>query len=72
MLIIEPLDKSLGHYEGLHLRHGDFSSCSQRVRITLAEKNLNWESHLVSITKERARYTRTSKKSPSWASANIY
>jgi GST-like protein len=72
MPIIEPLDKSLGHYEGLHLWHGDFSSCSQRVRITLAEKNLNWESHLISITKERARYTRTSKKSPSWASADIY
>jgi hypothetical protein len=41
MLIIEPLDKSLGHYECLHLWHGDFSSCSQRVRMTLAEKNLN-------------------------------
>ena len=72
MLIIEPLDKSLGHYEGLHLWHGDFSSCSQRVRTTLAEKNLNWENNLISITKERTRYTRISKRSPSWASTDIY
>ena len=72
MPIIEPLDKSLEHYEGIHLWHGDFSSCLQRVRITLAEKNLNWESYLISIRKERARYTRILKKLPSWASADIY
>ena len=51
MPIIEPSDKSLKNLGGIHLWHGDISSCSQRVRITLAEKNLEWHSHPVSIPK---------------------
>ncbi|MDC0196743.1 glutathione S-transferase family protein [Gammaproteobacteria bacterium] len=51
MPIIEPVDKSLKDLEGLHLWHGELSSCSQRVRITLEEKNLDWKSHIISIPK---------------------
>lgn len=51
MPIIEPKDISLKSLKGLHLWHGDLSSCSQRVRITLAEKGLDWESHPISIPK---------------------
>jgi glutathione S-transferase len=49
MPVIEPGDQSLKNLKGLHLWHGDLSSCSQRVRITLAEKGLEWESHPISI-----------------------
>jgi glutathione S-transferase len=34
---------------GLHLYHYGFSNCSQKVRIVLAEKGLEWTSHLVDI-----------------------
>ena len=51
MPIIEPGDRSLKDLEGLHLWHGELSSCSQRVRITLEEKNLDWNSHIISIPK---------------------
>ena len=51
MPIIEPADKSLKDLDGLHLWHGELSSCSQRVRITLEEKNLDWNSHIISIPK---------------------
>ena len=49
MPVIEPVDPNLKTLKGLHLWHGDLSSCSQRVRITLAEKALQWESHPISI-----------------------
>ena len=49
MPVIEPVDPTLKTLKGLHLWHGDLSSCSQRVRITLAEKALQWESHPISI-----------------------
>jgi glutathione S-transferase len=51
MPIIEPGNKSLKDLDGLHLWHGELSSCSQRVRITLEEKNLDWNSHIISIPK---------------------
>ena len=51
MPIIEPGDKSLKDLVGLHLWHGELSSCSQRVRITLEEKKLDWNSHIISIPK---------------------
>ncbi len=51
MPLIEPGDKSLKDLAGLHLWHGELSSCSQRVRITLEEKNLDWNSHIISIPK---------------------
>ncbi|RZJ39514.1 MAG: glutathione S-transferase family protein, partial [Brevundimonas sp.] len=34
---------------GLHLFHSGPSSCSQRVRLALAEKELAWVSHLVDL-----------------------
>ena len=49
MPIIEPGNKSLKDLDGLHLWHGELSSCSQRVRITLEEKKLDWNSHIISI-----------------------
>jgi len=49
MPIIEARDPSLKDLSGLHLWHGELSSCSQRVRITLAEKGLEWVSHIISI-----------------------
>jgi glutathione S-transferase len=49
MPIIEAQDPSLKDLKGLHLWHGELSSCSQRVRITLAEKGLEWESYIISI-----------------------
>lgn len=51
MPIIEPGDQKLKDMKGLHLWHGDLSSCSQRVRVTLAEKGLEWESHPIDIPK---------------------
>lgn len=35
--------------EGLHLWHAGLSTCSQRVRITLAELDQEYESHLVNL-----------------------
>lgn len=49
MPIIDPEDKTLKDLRGLHLWHGGLSSCSQRVRIVLAEKGLDWESHVVDM-----------------------
>ena len=49
MPVIEPGDPALKALKGLHLWHGDLSSCSQRVRITLDEKGLEWQSHPISI-----------------------
>ena len=34
---------------GLHLFHFDFSNCSQRVRICLIEKGMDWNSHPVNL-----------------------
>lgn len=31
------------------LYHGDMSTCAQKVRLVLAEKNLEWESHLLNL-----------------------
>jgi glutathione S-transferase len=49
MPIIEAKDTTLKNLKGLHLWHGNLSSCSQRVRITLEEKGLKWTGHLVDI-----------------------
>ena len=51
MPVIEIQEPSLKKTEGIHLWHGEISSCSQRVRMALAEKHLSWESHLIDITK---------------------
>jgi len=51
MPIIESKNKLISSLKGIHLWHGELSSCSQRVRMTLSEKDLNWHSHLISIPK---------------------
>ncbi len=49
MPIIEPVDETLKELEGIHLWHAPLSSCSQRVRITLAEKGLDFTSHVIDL-----------------------
>lgn len=49
---IEPQDQSLKRLTGLHLWHAPMSSCSQRVRIVLAETGQGFESHLVDLAKD--------------------
>jgi glutathione S-transferase len=51
MPIIEPKDQSIKDIKGLHLWHAELSSCAQRVRITLAEKDLDWQGTLIDIPK---------------------
>lgn len=46
---IEPQDQSLKTLIGLHLWHAPMSSCSQRVRIVMAEAGKLFESHLVDL-----------------------
>jgi len=49
---IEPKDSSLATLVGTHLWHAPMSSCSQRVRIVLAETNRGFESHLINLEKD--------------------
>lgn len=49
---IEPADKSLKTLPGLHLWHAPMSSCSQRVRIVLAETGQDYVSHLINLEKD--------------------
>lgn len=49
MPIIEPEDPNLKKLSGIHLWHANMSSCSQRVRLALAEKNLKFESRLIDL-----------------------
>lgn len=46
---IEPRDMSLKSLEGIHLWHAPMSSCSQRVRIVLAETGKPFVSHVVDL-----------------------
>lgn len=50
MPIIETENQGVKSLEGLHLYHFWLSSCSQRVRMVLAEKNLQWVDHPVDIS----------------------
>ncbi|MEM7133823.1 MAG: glutathione S-transferase family protein [Chloroflexota bacterium] len=52
MPLIETKNVEVQQFTGLHLYHAGFSSCAQRVRITLAEKNLEWTSHVVDLAKK--------------------
>lgn len=52
MVVIIPTNKSVEEFEGLHLYHGAISNCSMRVRITLIEKGLEWESHHINLLKK--------------------
>ena len=48
MPIVEPTNKSVLEYEGIHLYHGNISNCSMRVRMTLEEKK-----HFLSLAEEK-------------------
>jgi glutathione S-transferase len=50
MPIVETGNKDVRVLDGLHLYHFWLSSCSQRVRMVLAEKNLEWVDHPVDIS----------------------
>ena len=52
MVVIVPTNKSVEDLEGLHLYHGAISNCSMRVRMTLIEKSLEWESHHIDLKKK--------------------
>ncbi len=52
MGVIEPTNVSVKSLKGLHLYHYNMSNCSMRVRITLEEKGLNWESHHIDLFKK--------------------
>ena len=52
MAIVEPTNKTVKDFEGLHLYHGNISNCSMRVRMTLEEKELNWVSHHIDLKKK--------------------
>ncbi|AXQ27724.1 glutathione S-transferase family protein [Solimonas sp. K1W22B-7] len=45
-------DAAVAGMRGLHLFHHGMSSCSQRVRIVLEEKQAGWHSHIVDLAKD--------------------
>ena len=47
---IETTNAEVKSFRGIHLYHFWLSSCSQRVRIVLAEKKLDWVDHTVDIS----------------------
>lgn len=49
---IEPKDQRLKSLRGLHLWHAPMSSCSQRVRIALAETDQAFESHIINLERD--------------------
>jgi glutathione S-transferase len=51
MPLIETSNEEVKSFQGLHLYHFWLSSCSQRVRIVLAEKNQDWVSHEIDLEK---------------------
>ena len=52
MGLVEPTNLAVKSLKGLHLYHSGISNCSMRVRITLEEKGLEWESHHFDILKK--------------------
>ena len=52
MVVVIPKDKSVEALDGLHLYHGAISNCSMRVRMTLIEKGLDWNSHHLDLKKK--------------------
>lgn len=53
MAVITPDDKTVAAMSGIHLYHGDISNCSMRVRMTLEEKGVEWESHHIDLKKKK-------------------
>ena len=52
MPVIEPTNLAVLDLKGLHLYHSGVSNCAMRVRITLEEKGLFWESHHFNLMKK--------------------
>ena len=52
MPLIDTSNEKVKSCTGLHLYHFWFSSCSQRVRVVLAEKGLDWDSHEIDLAKQ--------------------
>ena len=46
---IETILPAVRALKGVHLYHADMSNCSQRVRMTLEEKGVPWQSHLLDL-----------------------
>lgn len=49
MPVIEPENQKVKELKGVHLFHGGFSNCSQRVRLVLEEKRIPWEGHELNL-----------------------
>lgn len=49
MAIVEPTNLSVKSLKGLHLYHSGISNCAMRVRITLEEKGLDWNSQHLNL-----------------------
>lgn len=52
MVVIVPTNPEVSTLRGLHLYHGAISNCSMRVRMTLIEKGLDWQSHHLDLKKK--------------------
>ena len=52
MAEIRAKNQLLKNLKGIHLWHAPMSSCSQRVRLVLAETKTIYESHVINITKD--------------------
>ncbi len=52
MPLIETANQQVKKLRGFHLYHFWLSSCSQRVRVVLAEKHQAWESHEINLEKQ--------------------
>ena len=54
----------------LELYHGGTSVCAQKVRLTLAEKGLEWKSHLLNLSGAQLR-SRLSQTQPQRRGADL-
>ena len=71
MTIITPTNKAVETLTGLHLYHGAISNCSMRVRMTLIEKGLAWESHHLDLKKKENISDEYFGIKPEWPGANF-
>lgn len=49
MPVSDTNNTQIGHLKGVHLFHFGLSSCSQRVRLALEEKHVDWISHIIDL-----------------------
>jgi len=49
MPIIEPENQAVSRFEGVHLYHSAYSNCSQRARLVLEEKGVDWHGHHIDL-----------------------